>query len=394
VFVAAAAVAAGDESYEDKSDESQEQNDEGGDDSSASDSNSHAESSTGEEATVSSLAAVSLTPSDASALHGDRNTSMTIMKDQLVGSGGGDPFGETGHHQVPVPSVNFSSFKRKEKSIHLRPNCLTVEGVVGTNAAAIAPEPEDDDNADDEVVEKQEASPSQKTAVQNSQEEEDAEGKDQDPSLGTSSDETTEDDQGASSTNDDDMFIVSSPSSEEAKDGRVSPSLLDATPLNPELKLVEPKILTSIKASQEASSNLGGVPSAISEDKAQSDPAPSASFPKAFPPQYLPTPAPLKDIGRVTSLDRPVDFDAVDWNPRDDDNESTTSTVCSVNNPFVTPDNIEGNDKEFLMDSSPKKATYKMNHISDSSFDYEGSSVIATGSAIGSAFGKGLSHSN
>ena len=86
-------------------------------DSSAS-ADSHDESSTGEEeATVTSLAAVSITSSDASALNGNRNTSMTIMKDQLVGSGGGDPFGETGHPSqgagggamVPVPSVNFSA---------------------------------------------------------------------------------------------------------------------------------------------------------------------------------------------------------------------------------------------------------------------------------------------
>lgn len=141
-------------------------NDDGGDDSSAADS--HADSSTAEVATVSSLAVVSLTPSDASALHGDRNSSFTIMKDQLVASGGGDPFGEAGHesqkggavsHQVPVPSINFSSFKRKEKNIHLRPNCLTVEGVVGSDAAAIAPEPEDDNNAGDEDTREEEASP-------------------------------------------------------------------------------------------------------------------------------------------------------------------------------------------------------------------------------------------
>ena len=364
------------------------------DSSSSASADSHDESSTGEEeATVTSLAAVSITSSDASAFNGNRNTSMTIMKDQLVGSGGGDPFGETGHPSqgagggaispmVPVPSVNFSSFKRREKNIHLRPNCLTVEGVVGTNAAAIAPEPDDDDNDDVDFAE--EASPLEDTPVQNSQQEEDDEG-----TSVASCDEPAEGDQDASSTNDDGMFIVSSPSFEEATNGRVSPILLDATPLNPALKLVEPKILTSIKASQESLSKLSGLPPAISEDNAQLDPAPSASSPKGRSPQFLPTPAPLKDIGRDTSLDRTVDFDAVDWNHRDgdgddDDDESTTSSACSVNNPFDTPDNMQVNEEEILMEStsSPKKASYQMESISNSSFDYEGSSFTSTGSPV------------
>jgi len=278
--------------------------------------------------------------------------------------------------------VNFSSFKRREKNIHLRPNCLTVEGVVGTNAAAIAPEPDDDDNDDVDVAEEQEASPLEDPPVQNSQEEEDDEG-----TSVASSDEPAEGDQDASSTNDDGMFIVSSPSSEESTNGGVSPTLLDATPLNLALKLVEPKILTSIKASQESLSKLSGLPPAISEDNAQLDPAPSASSPKVRSPQFLPTPAPLKDIGRVTSLDRTVDFDAVDWNHRDgddDDDESTTSSARSVNNPFDTSDNIQLNEEEFLMEStsSPKKASYQMESISNSSFDYEGSSFTSTGSPV------------
>ena len=285
----------------------------GEEESSASTSaDSHEESTGEEEATVTSLSAVSLTPSDVAAFNGNRNTSMTIMKDQLVGSGSGDPFGETGHPSqgagggpvspmVPVPSVNFSSFKRREKNIHLRPNCLTVEGVVGINEAAIAPEPDDDENDDVDVAQEQEASPLEDTPDQSSV---------------ASSDEPAEGDQDASSTNDDGMFIVSSPSSEEATNGGVSPTLLDATPLNPALKMVEPKILSSIKASQESLSKSSGLPPAISEDSAQLDPAPSASSPKVRSPQFLPTPAPLKDIGRDTSLDRTVDFDAVDWNPR------------------------------------------------------------------------------
>ena len=369
--------------------------DEDGDDSSESDS--HADSSTGEAATVSSLAAVSLTPSDASALHGHHNNTFTIMKDQLVPSGGGDPFGEAGHesqkggtgaisHQVPVPSINFSSFKRKEKNIHLRPNCLTVEGVVGGDAAAIAPEPEDDNNDGDEDVREEEALLLQDDK---SQKEDIKKGKDEDLPMGMSVDETgaSDDGQHVPSSNDESMFIVSSPSPDEANNGKISPSLLDATPLNPRLKLVGPKILISTKPSQKSSSKLSGVPPPISEDKVASAPDPSA--PMSISP-LLPIPVPLKDVGRETSLDRPVDFDTPSWTPQDDENLSSSSSVCSDNDPFVTSDNMEVNDEEFLMDSSPKKGTYQMMPISDSSFDYEGLGTAS--SAIGSAFGKGLSH--
>ena len=370
--------------------------DEDGDDSSESDS--HADSSTGEAATVSSLAAVSLTPSDASALHGHHNNTFTIMKDQLVPSGGGDPFGEAGHesqkggagaisHQVPVPSINFSSFKRKEKNIHLRPNCLTVEGVVGGDAAAIAPEPEDDNNDGDEDVREEEALLLQDDK---SQKEDSKKGKDEDLPMGMSVDETgaSDDGQHVPSSNDESMFIVSSPSPDEANNGKISPSLLDATPLNPRLKLVGPKILISTKPSQKSSSKLSGVPPPISEDKVASAPDPSA--PMSISP-LLPIPVPLKDVGRETSLDRPVDFDTPSWTPQDDENLSSSSSVCSDNDPFVTSDNMEVNDEEFLMDSSPKKGTtYQMMPISDSSFDYEG--LGSASSAIGSAFGKGLRH--
>ena len=369
-------------------DASHDNEDDDDDDSSASDS--HADSSTAEVATVASLATVSLTPSDSSALQGNRDSSFTIMKDQLIASGGGDPFGETGHesqkggagavsHQVPVPSINFSSFKRKEKNIHLRPNCLTVEGVVGSDAVAIAPEPEDENND----AREEEALPLRDDNAQDV--DEDEESKEQDVSTGTPVEENefADGDHDVPSSNDDSMFIVSSPSSGEADDGKkISPSLLDATPLNPGLKLVEPKILSSAQPSQESTSKLSGVPPPISEDKVTSVPT------SAFPP--LPDPVPLKDVGQ-TSLDRPVDFDTPSWTPQNDDNLSSSSSVGSDNDPFVTSDSIKVNDEEFLMDSSPKKGTtYQMMPISDSSFDYEGLGTAS--SAIGSAFGKGLSH--
>lgn len=187
-------------------------------------------------------------------------------------------------------------------------------------------------------------------------EDEDEEDKEQDVPTGTPVDEneSADGDQDVPSSNDDSMFIVSSPSSDEADDGKISPSLLDATPLNPGLKLVEPKIVSSAKSSQESTSKLSGIPPPISEDKVTSDPDPSA--PNSVLPS-LPVPVPLKDVGRETSLDRPVDFDTPSWTPQDDDHLSSSSSVSSDNDPFITSDNMKVNDEEFLMDSSPKKGT-------------------------------------